>query len=189
MYDNYKELVFEGLTRGKELRDAYILVFREKQGNRFFPVLLQPEGYRLVADAMNRHDFTCSHLMNRLAGRVGMTLIGVRLQPPSKGTTQALLDFELINEVVSISVTAAEATVAALETKAPFWVERSTFERQIQQPQAQQSMALPISAMGDSLIEDALKAAVEDENFELASVLRDELNQRKKSGLNNPYEA
>lgn len=39
MYDNYIELKIEGLTRGRELQNAFILVLREVEGERFFPYL------------------------------------------------------------------------------------------------------------------------------------------------------
>lgn len=36
MYDNYIELKVEGLTRGRELKDAYILILRERRANAYF---------------------------------------------------------------------------------------------------------------------------------------------------------
>lgn len=180
MYDNYTELKIEGLTRGRELQDAYILILREKDGNRFFPVLIDYKGYEMVLAAMKHKDYTCARLMNKLANRVGMAQIGVRLMQPHNGETRALIDFELINEVVSIQTSVAEATVAALEMRSSFWVQRDTFEKQSKMQQTgQQSMALPIIAMNNDLLKAALEGAVNDENFELASILRDELNKRE----------
>ena len=45
-------------------------------------------------------------------------------------------------------------------------------------------MALPLAAMSNNLLKEALKSAVEDDNFELASVLRDELNKRDMANNN-----
>lgn len=179
MYDNYTELKIEGLTRGKDLQNAYILILREKDGSRFFPVLINHADYEMVLAAMKDKDYTCARLMNKLANRVGMTQIGVRLMQPHNGETRALIDFELINEVVSIQTSIAEAAVAALEMRSSFWVQNDTFEKQtkLQHP-GQQSMALPITAMNDELLKTALQSAVSEENFELASILRDELNKR-----------
>lgn len=179
MYDNYTELKIEGLTRGKDLQNAYILILREKDGSRFFPVLINRADYEMVLAAMKDKDYTCARLMNKLANRVGMTQIGVRLMQPHNGKTRALIDFELINEVVSIQTSIAEAAVAALEMRSSFWVQNDIFEKQtkLQRP-GQQSMALPITAMNDELLKTALQNAVSEENFELASILRDELNKR-----------
>ena len=181
MYDNYIELKVEGLTRGRELKDAYILILREREGERIFPVLIDEEGFNMIMQAMRNKDYTCSHLMVKLASRVGMTPIGIRLKQPANGKTQALIDFELVNEIVSITTPIAEAVVTALETRSSLWVQRTTFERQTRMNKngGSQNMALPITAMSDKLISDALQAAVKEDNFELATILRDELNKRK----------
>lgn len=181
MYDNYIELKVEGLTRGRELKDAYILILRERKGERIFPVLIDEEGFNMIMQAMRNKDYTCSHLMVKLASRVGMTPIGIRLMQPANGKTQALIDFELVNEIVSITTPIAEAVVTALETRSSLWVQRTTFERQTRMNKngGSQNMALPITAMSDKLISDALQAAVKEDNFELATILRDELNKRK----------
>lgn len=181
MYDNYIKLKVEGLTRGRELKDAYILILREREGERIFPVLIDEEGFNMIMQAMRNKDYTCSHLMVKLASRVGMTPIGIRLMQPANGKTQALIDFELVNEIVSITTPIAEAVVTALETRSSLWVQRTTFERQTRMNKngGSQNMALPITAMSDKLISDALQAAVKEDNFELATILRDELNKRK----------
>lgn len=181
MYDNYIELKVEGLTRGRELKDAYILILREREGERIFPVLIDEEGFNMIMQAMRNKDYTCSHLMVKLASHVGMTPIGIRLMQPANGKTQALIDFELVNEIVSITTPIAEAVVTALETRSSLWVQRTTFERQTRMNKngGSQNMALPITAMSDKLISDALQAAVKEDNFELATILRDELNKRK----------
>lgn len=181
MYDNYIELKVEGLTRGRELKDAYILILREREGERIFPVLIDEEGFNMIMQAMRNKDYTCSHLMVKLASRVGMTPIGIRLMQPANGKTQALIDFELVNEIVSITTPIAEAVVTALETRSSLWVQRTTFERQTRMNKngGSQNMTLPITAMSDKLISDALQAAVKEDNFELATILRDELNKRK----------
>lgn len=181
MYDNYIELKVEGLTRGRELKDAYILILREREGERIFPVLIDEEGFNMIMQAMRNKDYTCSHLMVKLASRVGMTPIGIRLMQPANGKTQALIDFELVNEIVSITTPIAEAVVTAFETRSSLWVQRTTFERQTRMNKngGSQNMALSITAMSDKLISDALQAAVKEDNFELATILRDELNKRK----------
>lgn len=181
MYDNYTELAIEGITRGRELQDAFILILRKKDGEEAFPVLIDEDGYAIIMNALKYKDYTRSRLMNQLAGRVGMTMIGVRLMQPANGKTQALIDFELINEMVSITVPVADAIVAALEAHCSIWVGKDVFLRatRAQKGKDMQQMALPLTAMSNKLLEEALKNAVAEENFELASFLRDELSKRK----------
>lgn len=178
MYDDYVKLQIEGLTRGRELNDAYILVLHKENDTKLFPVLIDRRGYSMVMTALKTRRYTCSHLMNKLASRMGMTMLGVRLMQPMNGHTKALIDFELVNEIVSISVSASEAVVAALETNSDLWIKRDLFEKQTAQQSTNGNMALPIIAMSNELLEQAMQSAVADDNFELASVLRDELNKR-----------
>lgn len=189
MYDNYIELQVEGLTRGKELQDAYILVLREKKGEQFIPILIEQAGYKMIMSALRNNDFTCSHLMVKLAARVGMVPIGVRIMQPANGQTRALIDFELVNEVVSITTPVAEAIVTAIETNSALWMQCQAFERQAKvNSSGGQNMALPITAMNDKLLNEALKAAVADDNFELAAILHQELSKRHSNPTTNSDE-
>lgn len=180
LYNNYVELYVEGLTRGRELHHACILVLHERIGNRFLPILLNHKGYDMVTAALQNADFTPSHLMHQLAIRLGIVPMGIRIMRPVKGETQALIDFALTNEVVSMAVPMAEAVVAALEMRIPLWMERTQFEKQTIRQPSNDSMALPLAAMTEQLLEEALQAAVEEENFELAGILHDELKKRGK---------
>lgn len=179
MYDNYIKLQIEGLTRGKDLHNAFILVLHEARRNCFYPVLISESGYEQVAAALRDHDYTCSRLMSKLAKRAGMEIIGVRLLRPREGDAQALIDFVQGNELVSIMAPVAEAAVAAMENGISFWLEKSLFESIVQNPATSDRMSLPLNAMNNKLVEEALQSAVAEDNYELASVLRDELQRRQ----------
>jgi len=182
MYDDYIELGVEGLTRGRELSDAYFLVLGAKGGGALFPIALSRDGYDKIFAALKNRDFSCSSLMHRLASRVGMSMTGVRVMQPHNGVTSAKIDFCLVSETVSITAPVAEAIVAALEANAPIYVQRVLFERQNHLPHAGNNMAIPITAMGNGLLEQAMRSAVEEDNFELAILLRGELERRGAEG-------
>lgn len=179
MYDGYVELRVEGLTHGRELTDAYFLVLGAESRDAFFPIALSREGYDKILAALNHRDFTCSRLMNRLAARVGMSMTGVRVMQPHNGETQAKIDFGIVSEVISITAPVAEATVAALEARSPIYVPQMLFEQQIRLPHSGNNMSIPITAMGNGLLKQALKSAVEEENYELAILLRGEIERRE----------
>ena len=56
---------------------------------------------------------------------------------------------------------------------------RETFNSQMLRQQGEGQVSMPITAMNQRLLQEALNAAVAEENFELASVLRDEIRQRE----------
>ncbi len=179
MYDNYTQLIVEGLTRGNDLHNAFILVLKQKGGDAIYPILISREDYQNIRAAFEEKDFTSTHLMNQLANRLGMRMTGIRIMQPANGQTQAVIDFELINQVVSIATPVAEAIIATLETNANIWIKTSMFERITRHKNTEGSMALPITAMNDQLLKEALEAAVKEDNFELAAVLHEELVKRQ----------
>ena len=56
---------------------------------------------------------------------------------------------------------------------------RKVFETQLGRQRGDGMVALPISAMSRELLDEALKSAVAEENFELASLIRDEIKSRE----------
>lgn len=185
MYSNYTELTIQSLMRGTQLRGAYILLLSAKDGSGFYPILLDKLGFLKVGRALNHHEFASTRLMNRLAGRVGMSMTGARITQAVSGQTRALIDFELGNEIVSIPSEAADAVVAALETNRSVWVSTKAFEQQKRMDPGDGKMALPLSAMNVNLLQEALESAVTEDNYELAIALRTELEKRNKKDVEN----
>ncbi len=178
MYDDCKQMTFEGLTRGIELRNAFILLLREQGGGRILPVLISEQEFQAVLQAMKKNDYTCSRLMNRLAHRLGMPMKGIRVTLPANGQVNALIDFDRAGELVSIQAPVGEAVVAALEAKVDIWVPADELAQRFQTTEDKGAMRVPIKSMSDELLKAALQSAVEEDNFELATVLRDELRKR-----------
>lgn len=179
MYSNYIRLTVDGITRGTSLHDACILLFRESNGRRILPVMITPDEYTQLQAALERKDYTISHLMLRLANRAGMPMLGVRLLHPEGGHTVSLMDFDREGELISFTAPIAQATIAALEAKCPVVILREAFERQGNNPNSEGTMALPIKGMTDALLEEAMQTAVANDNFELATIIRDELRSRE----------
>lgn len=76
------------------------------------------------------------------------------------------------DEAVLLSRIAKIDICASLET---FQKYSMPFDRNVA------TVALPILALPDSLLEKALEKAVNEENYESASFIRDEINRRKKA--------
>lgn len=179
MYENYVELHFVGITQGREPEGVYVIVLQEPVGRRLYPVLTDEVGYNQVVAAIDRQDFTPTRLMVKFIKRLGFRIQGVRLLRPSNGRNMAMLDFRRGEEAVSISATVSEATLAALQSHCSFWVNRELFQVYVNIHPVPGAMTVPLHGMSNTLLRNALKAAVETENFELASMLRDELSQRE----------
>lgn len=182
MYDNYIRLELVGGSTQNSMPDAYILALKADVSRKYFPVLVDKDSYFSVFAALEHKDFTRTVLMNRLAKRMGMKMVGVRILEPSSGDTKALIDFAYKDEVVSITTPICDALIACFETGTDIWVQRDFFVRFTSiQSQGANGVALPATALNDHFLEMALKNAVETENFELAGALKQILLDRKQS--------
>lgn len=87
----------------------------------------------------------------------------------------------LVNETTfeSLPMRASDAILFAMVSNSPIYIEYSLMMRQSVRFSANpQGMALPINSLSDSMLKQALDKAVADENYELASAIRDEINKR-----------
>lgn len=77
-------------------------------------------------------------------------------------------------------IRASDAVLLAQIAKLELFMEEKLFNLQsVPYDQGNGKMALPINALSDQMLADALQKSIEEENYELASVIRDELNKRK----------
>ncbi len=176
--EKYIELEAVGMTQGTTLQEAFILMLKERGGSRFMPVLLDKRGFNLLTKAMAEHKFPRTRLMSRLASAYDLSMEYVRLCAPRDGRIPAQISFSAAGDRRLLEVEVAEGIAAALENGCPIITYRTLFERQFGNANREGLVAVPISVMSKQLLEEALKSAVKEEKFELASLLRDELKQR-----------
>lgn len=66
-------------------------------------------------------------------------------------------------------------------TKTPLYATMQLMKRQaVPATNGGISMALPYNALSDKMLQDAMQSAVEQEKYEMASAIRDELRKRGK---------
>ena len=74
----------------------------------------------------------------------------------------------------------AQGIATSLEQGCPIVIYREEFNRLHNCQSKEGQVAIPLTAMSGDLLKEALRLAVESDNFELASQLRDEINSRQK---------
>jgi len=78
------------------------------------------------------------------------------------------------------SVRAIDAVLLSVIAKLPIFVDEVLMNRQsLPYNQASPSMALPVNVLTIEMLEEALNKAIKDENYELASTLKMEIERRK----------
>ena len=83
----------------------------------------------------------------------------------------------------SLPLRISDAVLLSLISDIPLYIENHLMERQcFPYDEKSQSIAIPINTMDLLRLKSALDHAVENENYELASQIRDEINKRHNEG-------
>ena len=81
----------------------------------------------------------------------------------------------------TIPIRASDAVLLSLAARIPIYIESSLMARQsVRFSGLSHAVSLPVNTLSLEMLDQALKKAVEDENYELASQLRDERKRREK---------
>ena len=81
----------------------------------------------------------------------------------------------------SVRLRMSDAILLSIISKTPLYIEEKLMQKQCYPCEGfTNGVAIPINSMNMEHLQHALKIAVEEENYELASHLRDEINLRKE---------
>ena len=159
-------------------------------------VLLTDLEQRRTLSVVCDHDMT-KQMMMRLNGKreVCRTLLPevlVKLLPSTyemmivgiyDGQYQVMLMDTQSGESQRIRI--SDAILLSLISKVPLYIEDRLMERQsVPFDEHASGVSIPINTMDTARLKLALKSAVEDENYELASQLRDEIKRRRECKKN-----
>lgn len=82
-----------------------------------------------------------------------------------------------------VPIRASDAILLAYLSHIPLYIKEELMNRQsVPYHKFSQGVSIPVNTLTDSMLQDALNKAVEEERYELASYLRDEMKRRKKRG-------
>ena len=80
-------------------------------------------------------------------------------------------------------VRASDAVLLSVVGDIPLYIESGLMKRQaVAYNEKSRGVSLPVNTISDEMLQSALDNAIADENYELASHLRDEKNRRNKKG-------
>ena len=96
------------------------------------------------------------------------------------GQYQAVLSSDDISQPVPIR--AADAVLLSMAADIPIYMDEQLMARQsVAYHAGETGVALPVNILSRDMLQKALNQAVEEENYELASHLRDEMNKREEN--------
>ena len=80
-----------------------------------------------------------------------------------------------------ILIRASDAVLLFIVADIPFYIESVPMKRQsVLYKENSRGVSLPVNTISDEMLQSALDKAIADENYELASHLRDEKKRRNK---------
>lgn len=180
-----KELEVETVSKCTEDGTAYIVVLREKCGERILPVLIEKsEAYLLLMemDGNKRKALpsSMSDIMWAAFMQCDMRVEEVRIVAVEGGVTycHVLYSHEGVFHMIRYCK-ASDCLILAYTFDCPITIGETLLEHQYMRKTGDGTYSIPANSVGMDALKEALKRAVEDENYELASLLRDEIERRK----------
>ena len=200
------ELEIADIRNAENPSEAYILVLKEKNGNKIVPVMIGWSEARALVLAMDRNSVprrpTTHDLLIALAENALFTLQYVHIFKFEEGVFFASIYVkDAKKKEFAIDSRTTDAVTLALKCKIPIYMEDEVFEekaialesvgemqetpfsyaKQNELLSEENYMNYQLQNMTVDELEDILEGAVESEDFELASKIHAELEKRGKS--------
>jgi bifunctional DNase/RNase len=189
-----------GLSISQTQSGAYALVLSEENGNRRIPIIIGPVEAQAIAIQLEglkpprplTHD-----LIKNIALAFNIVLLEVMIHKLEEGIFFSELLCELDGQEVKIDSRTSDAVALALRFRCPIYTtedilekagivfeeEEGFMEKTQEKSKSKARSSEPSSLKNYSLgeLEKMLGEAVMNEDYEKASILRDEINNRKKN--------
>ncbi len=187
-----------GLSVSQTQSGAYALVLAEEGGDRRIPIIIGPVEAQAIAIQLEglkpprplTHD-----LIKNIAKAFNMALLEVNIYKLEEGIFYSELLCEMDGKEVRIDSRTSDAVALAIRFRCPIYTTETilqkagiVLESEEMDAAGQDSSAGSSSFHGDSPyekysreeLEELLKQAVTNEDYEKASVIRDEIKRRRK---------
>lgn len=181
----YKFLEVSNVSQCSKEGNAYLAILKETDGKRMLPVLMERQDALLLLLKMKKVFITAtpldfSDIMLGAFNSFSIRLREVRICAVRGGITYCHLYCEQYGERKVISYCrASNGLVLATAFKCPITIHEELLDLQYMREVADGTYSMPINSVSKEALEEALKRAIETENYELASLLRDEIQRRK----------
>jgi uncharacterized protein len=186
------ELDIKGMTVSQSQHNSYALVLGEVNGLRRLPIIIgafEAQAIALELERMRPSRPLTHDLFRNFADAYGINIQEVIINKFSEGIFHALLicnDGESLKEIDSRT---SDAIALALRFNCPIYTYEHilaaagiTFEEEAGEAEPGTEpveQTTEFSSYSDDDLEEELKKAIHDEDYERASMIRDEMNKRK----------
>jgi hypothetical protein len=180
------ELVIHAIAGTANPDEQTMVMLKEKNGERILPIITSTR--RATMLMMRKHldvgvpiplPLSPADIGIQMMQQFGIKLTRVELTALKDGMffSRVVAEREGVEQIVDFCQ-GPDGLVMAAVARCPIFVDEELMDAQYMRPTGANSFALNINTISRQMLEDALKNAVENENYEVASRLRDELAKR-----------
>ena len=181
--ENLVELKIHDMSTTLYPADAYALVLEEVDGGRKLPIIIGQQEAQAIKVMMMKYQppRPLTHdLFPTLTMHLGATLKQIVIYKAKDGVFYSYLYFDKEGEEFKIDARTSDAVALALRYKCPMYTTESIMDSEHLHDMGQGKFSVPISSVSLQMLEEALQSAIEKEEYEQASQLRDEIRKRKE---------
>ena len=177
------ELKIHDMSSTLHPADAYALVLEEKEGGRKLPIIighLEAQAIKVMMLKYQPPRPLTHDLFKDLTGQLGVTMTKMLIYKAKGGVFYSYLYFDKDGEELKIDARTSDAVALALRYRCPMYATEDVIESEHLHDLGEGKFSVPITSVSLQMLEEALALAVEKEDYEQASHLRDEIRRRKE---------
>ena len=184
--ENLVELKIHDMSSTLYPADAYALVLEEVGGGRKLPIIIGRQEAQAIKVMMVRYQppRPLTHdLFPALTMQLGATLKQIVIYKAKDGVFYSYLYFDKEGEEIKIDARTSDAVALAMRYNCPMYTTKDIMDIEHLHDMGEGKFSVPITSVSLEMLEEALQAAIEKEEYELASQLRDEIRKRKEKEI------
>ena len=184
--ENLVELKIHDMSSTLYPADAYALVLEEVEGGRKLPIIIGRQEAQAIKVMMVRYQppRPLTHdLFPALTMQLGASLKQIVIYKAKDGVFYSYLYFVKEGEEIKIDARTSDAVALAMRYNCPMYTTKDIMDIEHLHDMGEGKFSVPIPSVSLEMLEEALQAAIEKEEYELASQLRDEIRKRKEKEI------
>ena len=163
--------------------DAYALVLEEVGGGRKLPIIighLEAQAIKVMMVKYHPPRPLTHDLFPKITTRLGAVLASILIYKAKDGVFYSYLCFDKDGEEFRIDSRTSDAVAMALRYQCPMYTTEEIMASEHLHDLGEGKFSVPITSVSLQMLEEALQSAIEKEDYEQASQLRDEIRKRKE---------